>query len=123
MIRGGPARKPAPGIARSRPSQAYTDAIDRAAVLLLAALRDHAKPQFSAVQLEAMRLRGRPIESAGSSRPDGVHEVFTDLRERAMAMLTAELNKARVADDVAMEMIRILRRLLDSVEQMFADRR
>lgn len=123
MIRGGPARKPAPGIARSRPSQAYRDAIDRAALLVLAALRDHAKPQFSAVQLEAMRLRGRLIESAGGLRRDGVREVFADIRERATEMLAAELNKARAADDVATEMIRILRRLLDSVEGMFAERR
>jgi hypothetical protein len=123
MIRGGPARKPAPGIARSRPSQAYRDAIDRAALLVLAALRDHAKPQFSAVQLEAMRLRGRLIESAGGLRRDGVREVFADIRERATEMLAAELNKARAGDDVATEMIRILRRLLDSVEGMFAERR
>jgi hypothetical protein len=123
MIRGGPARKPAPGIARSRPSPAYWDAIDRAALLVLAALRDHAKPQFSAVQLEAMRLRGRLIESAGGLHRDGVREVFADIRERATEMLIAELNKARAADDVATEMIRILRRLLDSVEGLFAERR
>jgi len=31
------------------PSAAYWEAIDRAALLLLAALRDHAKPHYSSV--------------------------------------------------------------------------
>ena len=42
----------------SRSSDAYDQAIDRAALMLLAALRDHANPQYSSVQLEALRLRG-----------------------------------------------------------------
>jgi hypothetical protein len=105
----------------SRPSEAYKEAIDRAAVLLLAALRDHAKPQFSSVQLEAMRLRGGLIESTRGLGQDGVHAVFADIRERATAMLAAELNKARAGRDVAAEMNRIIRRLLDAVEDMFAE--
>ena len=43
---------------RLRSFDAYDQAVDRAALALLAALRDHANPQFSSVQLEALRLRG-----------------------------------------------------------------
>jgi hypothetical protein len=35
----------------SRGSANYEEAIDRAAMMLLAALRDHAKPHYSPVQL------------------------------------------------------------------------
>jgi len=101
-------------------SAAYNQAIDRAALMVLAALRDHAKPQYSSVQLEAMRLRGGLIKSGFG--PSNVRAVFTDIRQRATTLLAAELKTARVADDVGAEMNRILRRLLDSVEDMFAER-
>jgi hypothetical protein len=104
---------------RSVPSAAYREAIDRAALLLLAALRDHAKPHYSSVQLEAMRLRGGFGEGGFGRR--SVHTVFADIRQRATIMLAAELKSARVADEVGAEMNRILRRLLDSVERMFAE--
>lgn len=103
------------------PSTAYNEAIDRAALMLLAALRDHAKPHYSAVQLEAMRLRGGVIEAGFGQK--SVHAVFVDIRRRATIMLAAELKTARIEDDVGVEMNRILRRLLDSVEAMFAERR
>ena len=106
---------------RAMPSDAYNEAIDRAALMLLAALRDHAKPHYSSVQLEAMRLRGGLIE--GSFGQKSVHAVSADIRRRATSMLAAELRTARVGDDVGAEMNRILRRLLDSVEDMFAERR
>jgi hypothetical protein len=102
------------------PSAAYDEAIDRAAMMLLAALRDHAKPHYSSVQLEARRLRGG-LADAGFGRHN-VQAVFTDIRQRATAMLAAELKTARVGDEVGAEMNRILRRLLDSVEAMFAER-
>ena len=105
----------------SRPSDAYRVAIDRAALMLLAALRDHAKPQFSSVQLEALRLRGDVLSKARSSSRKNAHAVFADIRTRATDLLRAELQKSDVADDVGNEMDRILRRLLTSVEQMFVE--
>jgi len=104
----------------SMPSAAYKEAIDRAALMVLAALRDHAKPQYSSVQLEAMRLRGGLIESGFGQ--NNVRAVFTDIRQRAITILAAERKTAKVDDDVGAEMNRILRRLLDSVEDMFAER-
>ena len=76
------------------PSAAYREAIDRAALMVLAALRDHAKPQYSSVQLEAMRLRGGLIE--GGFGQNNVRAVFTDIRQRATTLLAAELKTARV---------------------------
>jgi hypothetical protein len=67
-----------------------------------------------------MRLRGGLAE-AGFGRHN-VQAVFTDIRQRATAMLAAELKTARAGDEVSAEMNRILRRLLDSVEVMFAER-
>ena len=89
--------------------------------MLLGALRDHAKPQFSLVQLEALRLRGGVANEARGPGRKNAHAVFADIRRRATDLLSAEMRKAGVADDVGAEMDRILRRLLDSVEGMFAE--
>ena len=104
----------------SRPSEAYREAVDRAALMLLAALRDHANPQFSSVQLEALRLRGAAQNGRGFER-NKTHTVFVDIRQRATDLLLAELREAGVAAEVGAEMDRILRRLLTSVERIFAE--
>ena len=101
------------------PSDAYNEAIDRAALMLLAALRDHVKPQFSSVQLEALRRRGGLLDSAQAVGERNVRVVFADIRERAVAMLAAELKRSGAAADVAAEMDRVLHRLLTTVEQAF----
>jgi hypothetical protein len=102
------------------PSDTYKAAVDRAALMVLAALRDHTKPQFSAVQLEAIRLRGDLSESGQVFGQRNVHAVLADIRRRATSMLAAELRQSGVAADVAAEMDRVLHRLLTSVEQAFA---
>jgi hypothetical protein len=102
------------------PSQAYREAVDHAALMLLAALRDHTKPQFSSIQLEAIRLRGSLDENGRAFGAASVHAVFADIRERATAMLAAELKESGAADDVGAEMNGILQRLLSSVEQAFS---
>ena len=101
-------------------SKAYREAVDRAALMLLAALRDHTKPQFSSVQLEAVRLRGGLDENGRAFGTANVHAVFADIRERAIAMLAAELKETAAPHDVCAEMNGILERLLASVEQAFS---
>ena len=101
------------------PSDAYNEAVDRAALMLLAALRDHVKPQFSSVQLETLRRRGGLFESAQAVSEHNVRAVFADIRERATVMLAAELKRSGAAADVAAEMDRVLQRLLTTVEQAF----
>jgi hypothetical protein len=104
------------------PSDAYSEAIDRAALLVLAALRDHANPQFSSVQLEVIRLRGALAESGRAFGRTSVKAVMADIRRSAETHLAAELRASRVAGDVGAEMERILSRLLTSIEKAFAER-
>ncbi len=85
-----------------------------------AALRDHTKPQFSSVQLEAIRLRGSLDENGRAFGTASVHAVFADIRERATALLAAELKESGESSDVGAEMNRVLERLLTSVEQAFS---
>jgi hypothetical protein len=108
----------APKAKRAKSFNAYDEAVDRAALLLLAALRDHANPQFSSVQLEALRLRGL---GAQAYAPSTTQAVFADISRRATDLLAAELREARVTAEVAGEMGRILRRLLASFERVFAE--
>jgi hypothetical protein len=106
---------------RVRSLDAYYEAVDRAALALLAALRDHANPQFSSVQLEALRLRGVGEGAHGYARRR-THAVFADISQRATDLLAAELKEAGVtAAEVAVEMDRILQRLLISFERVFAE--
>ena len=105
---------------RLRSFDAYDQAVDRAALALLAALRDHANPQFSSVQLEALRLRGVGEGAHGYARRR-TQAVFADISQRATDLLAAELKEAGVTAEVAVEMDRILQRLLISFERVFAE--
>jgi hypothetical protein len=105
---------------RSKSLDAYDQAVERAALALLAALRDHANPQFSSVQLEALRLRGVGEAAHGYGRRR-TEAVFADISQRATDLLAAEMEAASVTADVAAEMDRILRRLLTSFERVFAE--
>jgi hypothetical protein len=104
---------------RVRSLDAYYEAVDRAALALLAALRDHANPQFSSV-MEALRLRGVGEGAQGYARRR-THAVFADISQRATDLLAAELKEAGVTAEVAVEMDRILQRLLISFERVFAE--
>lgn len=103
-------------------SDVYRETVDRAALMLLAALRDHIEPQFSSIQLEAIRLRGDLAREGHGSDRNKVRAVISDIRQRATDLLSAELEKSGVADDVGAEMERVLQRLLNSIEQTFVSR-
>ena len=60
-MRGRKARRP-------KPLDAYDEAVERAALAPLTALPDHANPQFSSVQLEALRLRKQRTAIGGGER-------------------------------------------------------
>jgi hypothetical protein len=105
---------------RANSLDAYDQAVELAALALLAALRDHANPQFSSIQLEALRLRGIGEGVHGHGRRK-TEAAFADISQRASGLLAAELRAARVTADVAAEMDRILRRLLTSFERVFVE--
>ena len=69
---------------RLRSFDAYDQAVDRAALALLAALRDHANPQFSSVQLEALRLRGVGEGAQGHGRKDSADSFSAYVRKLSM---------------------------------------
>jgi hypothetical protein len=104
---------------RYRPHQTYAEAIDRAAWMLLAALRDHIQPQFSSVQLEILRRRQIANDYVQGYGEQTLNAVFADIRNRSTSMLAVELRKARVADDVATEVTLALDRLLISAKELF----
>ena len=74
-MRGRKARRP-------KSLDAYDEAVERAALAPLAALLDHANPQFSSVQLEAPRLRGIGEAAHGYGRWR-TEAVFADISQRA----------------------------------------
>ena len=81
-MRGRKARRP-------KSLDAYDEAVERAALAPLAALLDHANPQFSSVQLEALRLRGIG-EAAHGHRRRRTEAVFADISQHGADLLTAE---------------------------------
>jgi hypothetical protein len=104
---------------RYRPHQTYAEAIDRASLMLLAALRDHIQPQFSSVQLEILRRRKIANDYVRGYGEQALEVVFADIRNRSTSMLVAELRRARVADDVASEVTLALDRLLITARELF----
>ena len=66
-----------------------------------------------------MRFSRQPYD--GGFGEKSVYAVFADIRQRATDLLLAELREAGVAAEVGAEMDRILRRLLTSVERIFAE--
>lgn len=99
-------------------SQAYDEAVQNAALMLLASLRDYVKSPFSGPQL--LRNRIATLRNRNCIHRESVHAVFVDIRERAADMLSAELQAANVRDEVAGEIIRALHGLLTSAEDFFS---
>ena len=97
----------------------YSDAIERAAQMLIAALGDHGQPDDSVRLLETIRLRGDIIDGGRPIRRETVSAVFADLSERTTVLLSAELREADLDPHVGAEMKHTLRRLLAYVEALF----
>ena len=87
---------------RYRDHRAYSQAIDRAVLMVLAALVDHIQPQFSSVQLEILRRR---CDDGKEQNFGNLPLVFADIRERCASILAAEFREACVADDVALTLV------------------
>ena len=101
-------------------SQSYDEAIQTAALMLLASLRDYIKSPVSGPQLELFQNRTDIWKNRNRVRRDKVHAVFADVRERAADLLSEELRAANVGDQVAREVIQVLHRLLTSAEDAFS---
>ncbi len=108
----------APSATKRSPS--YDEAVQTAALMFLASLRDYIESPFSGLQLELFRNRINVLKNRNCVRWDNVHDVFADVRERAAALLSEELLAADVGDQVAAEIIRVLHHFLKSAEDAFS---
>jgi O-antigen ligase len=117
--------KASPEAAKSRrspnlaPSEAYSEAAEEAALMLLSALRDRAQPEVTNQLLEAARrLNGGPSEGRLFQRKN-VNAVFADIVKRAAEIRRIEMGGVGEGEDVEAEVSHALHRLLASVEDVF----
>jgi O-antigen ligase len=100
------------------PSEAYNDAIEKAALVLLSALRDRAQSEVSTQLSDAARQRGADNEGR-QFRRENVRTVFADIIKRAAQIRSTEMPGVDDGGAVEAELTRALHRLLASVEEAF----
>jgi hypothetical protein len=110
-LEGPPSNKRAPS---------YDEAVQTAALMFLASLRDYINSPYSGLQLDLLRNRIGILKNQNCTSWNNVHTVFADVRERAADLLSAELLAANVGDQVAGEVILALSHLLKSAEDAFS---
>jgi hypothetical protein len=101
-------------------SPSYDEAVQTAALMFLASLRDYINPSTSGLQLDLLCNRIDILKNRNCASWDNVRTVFADVRERAADLLTVELLAANVGDQVAGEVILALHHLLKSAEDAFS---
>ncbi len=100
-------------------SKAYDGAVNSAALMLIAALRDYMNPQFSSLQLELLRKRVGELEWSRSLNTQNVRAVFADIRERAAELLAMELRNENAGNEVEELVSHALNQFLTSAEKCF----
>ena len=100
-------------------SKAYDGAVNSAALMLIAALRDYMNPQFSSLQLELLRKRVGELERNRSLNTQNVRAVFADIRERAAELLAMELRNENAGNEVEELVNHALNQFLTSAEKCF----
>jgi O-antigen ligase len=101
------------------PSEAYGEAIEEAALMLLSVLRDRAQPEVSTQLLDAARRLNNGANEGRQFERKSVRTVFADVVKRAAEIRRIEMGGVGAGDDVEAEMGRALHRLLASVEDIF----
>jgi O-antigen ligase len=105
-------------LSRLEPSATYSDAVERAALMLLSPLRDRAQCEVSTQLLDAARQRDTDDEGRQFSR-ENVRTVFADIIKRAAQIRSTEMPGGHDKGTVEAELSRALHRLLSSVEDVF----
>jgi hypothetical protein len=108
------------GPSTNKRSPSYDEAVQTAALMFLASLRDYINSPCSGLQLELLRNRIGILKNRNCASWDNVHTVFADVRERAADLLSVELLAANVGDQVAGEVVLTLHHLLKSAEDAFS---
>jgi hypothetical protein len=101
------------------PSEAYGEAIEEAALMLLSVLRDRAQSDVSSQLLDAARRLNNGANEGRQFERKSVRTVFADVVKRAAEIRRIEMGGVGAGDDVEAEMGRALHRLLSSVEDVF----
>ncbi len=101
------------------PSEAYGEAIEEAAHMLLSALRDRTQPEVSTQLLDAARRSNSGPNEGRQYRRKNLRTVFSDIVKRAAEIRRIEMGGVGAGDDVEAEMGRALHRLLAPVEDVF----
>jgi O-antigen ligase len=102
-----------------KPAEAYDEAIEEAALMLLSALRDRAQPEVSTQLLEAASRRGGLIDESRQFRRENVRTVFTDIVKRAAAIRSIGMRGVDPEGAIEVELGRALHGLLASIEDVF----
>ena len=105
-------------LSRLEPSGAYSDAVEKAALMLLSPLRDRAQREVSTQLLGAARLSDADDERRQFSR-ENVRIVFADIIKRAAQIRSSEMPGGDAGGAVEAELSCSLHRLLSSVEDIF----
>jgi O-antigen ligase len=101
------------------PSEAYGEAIEEAALMLLSVLRDRAQSEVSTQLLDAARRLNNGANEGRQFERKSVRTVFADVVKRAAEIRRIEMGGVGAGDDVEAEMGHALHRLLASVEDVF----
>ena len=101
------------------PSEAYREAIEEAALMLLSVLRDRAQSEVSTQLLDAARRLNNGAHEGRQFQRKNVRTVFADVARRAAEIRRIEMGGVPAGDDLEAEMARALHRLLASVEDVF----
>ena len=100
-------------------TEAYNQAVEEAAVMLLSALRDHAQPEVLTQLLDAARRRGSAANEGSQFRRENVRAVFADIVKRATEIGAAEMRMVGAGAVPEAELGHALNRLLASLEDVF----
>jgi len=100
-------------------AEAYNQAVEKAAVTLLSALRDNAQPEVLTQLLEAARRRGAAADKGSQFGRENVRTVFADIVKRAAEIRAIEMGRVGAGEVVEAELGRALHRLLASIEDVF----
>jgi O-antigen ligase len=100
-------------------AEAYNQAIEEAAVMLLSALRDHTQPAVLTKLLGAARRRGSAANDGSQFNRENVRSVFADVVKRAAEIRSTELRIVGAGEVSEAELGHALHRLLTSLEDVF----
>jgi len=100
-------------------TEAYDQAVEEAALMLLSALRDRAQPEVSRQLLDAAHRLNGAVNDGRQFARENVRTVFADIVKRAAEIRSIEMGRVDDRDVVEAELSNALQQVLASVEDAF----